>query len=124
MQRADDPRLGSLVKYHSPDNAEGDLVIIGYPVDIGVERNGGRVGSRFGPSAFRKYTISGFDSITLLIHYVNLYRKLQTKGAVKNMEYEIDLRAITITDKRDAVESPTSSSTEDGGDKKQEKETD
>jgi len=34
-----------------------DVVIVGFPYDIGCKRNGGRPGSRLGPEAFRLYGV-------------------------------------------------------------------
>jgi formiminoglutamase len=47
---SDDPRLGDHVK----QGADGALVIVGYPCDVGVARNNGRVGAKDGPDAVRK----------------------------------------------------------------------
>ena len=46
----DDIRLGDILGMGD----DGDIVLIGFPYDEGVRRNGGRVGSRLGPSAFRE----------------------------------------------------------------------
>lgn len=47
----DDPRIGQLLTA-SPDAAE--VVIVGFPSDEGVRRNGGRVGAAQGPAAIRQ----------------------------------------------------------------------
>src|SRR5690554_2120319 len=49
-----DPRLASFVKSTAEDVVEGSLVIIGFPSDEGVRRNGGRLGAAGGPSAIRE----------------------------------------------------------------------
>ncbi len=50
---ADDPRLGHLLgTATTPDDAR--VVIIGFPVDDGVRRNGGRPGAAGGPTAIRQ----------------------------------------------------------------------
>jgi formiminoglutamase len=49
----DDPRLGRwLAHQHDPRNAR--VVIVGFPVDEGVRRNGGRPGAVEAPSAIRE----------------------------------------------------------------------
>ena len=50
----DDPRLGSLVSFGSRPNPDSVLAIIGFPVDEGVRRNGGRVGSAEAPGSIRE----------------------------------------------------------------------
>lgn len=47
---SDDPRLGDIVK----QGDDGSLVLLGYPCDLGVARNKGRVGAQGGPDAVRK----------------------------------------------------------------------
>lgn len=48
----DDPRIGDHLS-QSDSLAEGGVAIIGFPVDVGVRRNGGRPGAAGGPAAFR-----------------------------------------------------------------------
>src|SRR4051812_32992347 len=49
----DDPRLGRLLgTATTPDTARA--VIVGFPVDEGVRRNGGRVGAAQAPTAIRQ----------------------------------------------------------------------
>lgn len=48
-----DPRLGD--RLAKPDAAEPAAVIVGFPVDEGVRRNGGRVGASQGPAAIRHW---------------------------------------------------------------------
>lgn len=59
----------------------GDVVLIGYPEDEGVRRNGGRPGARQGPGRFR--------------HWLHRY------GTADNPEEEADLFGITLTDAGD-----------------------
>jgi formiminoglutamase len=62
---------------------EGDLVLLGFPYDIGVERNGGRIGAKEGPTAFRKYYyLNPFESIRLM----------KRVGTIVNREYGVNLR--------------------------------
>lgn len=51
--REDDPRIGSLIA--SPPGNEPSLVLVGFPCDIGVRRNGGRTGSAAAPDAIRTF---------------------------------------------------------------------
>ncbi len=48
-----DPRLGDL--WATPGASEPRAVIVGFPVDEGVQRNGGRVGAAQGPAAIRHW---------------------------------------------------------------------
>ena len=69
-----DSRLG---KYLT-EGLDGDVVFVLYACDVGVKRNGGRVGARLGPAGF--------------LHF------LQTMGSLQNPEYEgIDLSRIKLT---------------------------
>jgi formiminoglutamase len=49
----DDPRLGHLLGSGLAGSDAPDVVILGFPSDEGVRRNGGRVGAARGPSAIR-----------------------------------------------------------------------
>jgi len=62
---------------------EGDIVIVGYPGDEGVIRNGGREGACSGPSFIRLC--------------------MQKVGTVLNPEFNIDLRKIKISDSGDVA---------------------
>ncbi|ELR23900.1 arginase [Acanthamoeba castellanii str. Neff] len=70
----DDPRLGALVV----PGEVGDIVVVGFPSDEGVKRNGGRPG---GPEAARKH--------------------LMKVGPLVNPEFGIDLRGLKIVDAGD-----------------------
>ena len=49
----DDPRIGHLIgKGCTAENAK--VVIVGFPTDKGVRRNGGRLGAAEGPAAIRQ----------------------------------------------------------------------
>jgi formiminoglutamase len=74
----DDPRLADTIE----DGEDGDIVIVGFPHDEGVRRNGGRVGAADGPSAFRK--------------------ALARFGTAVNLEFGgVDLRSVRVTDAGD-----------------------
>jgi formiminoglutamase len=59
VRRADDPRLGEGAKFWdgtaAPALRRGQAVVIGFPQDEGVRRNGGRVGAAAAPGEIRKY---------------------------------------------------------------------
>lgn len=50
----DDPRLGGLISSGAALERDCLLALIGFPVDEGVRRNGGRLGSAAGPAAIRE----------------------------------------------------------------------
>ena len=54
------------------------VVLLGFPCDEGVRRNGGRVGAAGGPDAVR--------------------RQLKKMGTVYNPEYDVDLSSIVLCD--------------------------
>ncbi len=57
-RRPDDPRLGEVVKFWRGDPAAlrpGRPVLIGFPQDEGVRRNGGRVGAAEAPREIRRW---------------------------------------------------------------------
>ena len=77
MSQGDDPRLGDLL-------VEGDcadIVLVGFPCDEGVRRNGGRVGARHGPAQFRA--------------------RVRRTGALLNRELQVDLRVLSVADAGD-----------------------
>lgn len=51
---ADDPRLGRWLADSHARASGADVVILGFPSDAGVARNGGRPGAAGGPAAIRK----------------------------------------------------------------------
>ncbi len=51
---SDDPRVGHLLGRKLTDDAKPKVVILGFPSDEGVRRNGGRVGASEGPDAIRQ----------------------------------------------------------------------
>ena len=51
---ADDPRIGRLIGAGLEDDAEPRVVLVGFPSDEGVRRNGGRTGARKAPLEIRK----------------------------------------------------------------------
>jgi formiminoglutamase len=71
---ADDPRLGHLLG-SATSSATARVVMVGFPVDEGVRRNGGRPGAAEGPTAIRQalYRLTPdaekFDAFTDLIRH-------------------------------------------------------
>lgn len=68
-RRPDDPRLGEVVEFWDGDPAAlcpGRAVLIGFPQDEGVRRNGGRVGAAEAPREIRRflYRQSTWDGIS------------------------------------------------------------
>ncbi|OAI48066.1 hypothetical protein AYO44_01295 [Planctomycetaceae bacterium SCGC AG-212-F19] len=58
QRRPDDPRLGEVVEFWNGDPAAlrpGRAVIVGFPQDEGVRRNGGRVGAAEAPREIRRW---------------------------------------------------------------------
>lgn len=55
--RADDPRIGNLIRFSRDGNAADGtrIVIVGFPSDEGVRINGGRVGAALGPDRIRHW---------------------------------------------------------------------
>src|SRR4051794_8420372 len=57
LRRPDDPRLDQLIEAWQGDAAAllpGRAVLVGFPQDEGVRRNGGRVGAAAAPDAIRQ----------------------------------------------------------------------
>ncbi len=68
-RRPDDPRLGECVEFWSggvPDLSRGRPVLIGFPQDEGVRRNGGRPGAAEAPRTIRHwlYRMTPWDATT------------------------------------------------------------
>jgi formiminoglutamase len=58
IRRADDPRLGEIIEVWQGDDAAlsaGRAVLIGFPQDEGVRRNGGRIGAAEAPNEIRRW---------------------------------------------------------------------
>jgi len=52
---ADDPRVGHLLGQGLSPGARPAAVLVGFPTDVGVRRNGGRPGAAEGPAAIRRH---------------------------------------------------------------------
>lgn len=58
MHKRNDPndvRLGETVLFEEQDYVTADAVLLGFPQDIGVQRNGGRVGAAQAPDVIRQH---------------------------------------------------------------------
>src|SRR5262249_52772812 len=58
MRRPDDPRVGDMIEFWHGDRAAlapGRAVLIGFPQDEGVRRNGGRPGAAQAPDQIRRW---------------------------------------------------------------------
>jgi len=73
MSKLGNARLGDILE----EGKHGDVVFVFFPCDIGVRRNGGRVGARWAPSRF--------------LHF------LKRMGCVENPEYAIDLSLLKLS---------------------------
>ncbi len=62
-----DPRFGEMVATDPQDYPAADLVILGCPQDIGVERNKGRSGASQGPAEIRRcfYRLAAPDNLAI-----------------------------------------------------------
>jgi formiminoglutamase len=68
-RRPDDPRLGEIVEFWDGNPAalrRGRAILIGFPQDEGVRRNGGRVGAAEAPREIRRflYRLTPWDGIS------------------------------------------------------------
>src|SRR5438309_3423471 len=58
VHRPDDPRLGEITEFWQGGDvalAPGRAVLIGFPQDQGVRRNGGRIGAAEAPKEIRRW---------------------------------------------------------------------
>jgi formiminoglutamase len=72
--KRDDPKLGTIME----EGISGNVVLIGFPFDEGVLRNGGRRGSELGPDCLRRF--------------------IPKIGPIVNSELEISLASLRISD--------------------------
>ena len=79
----DDPRIGHLLGRKLTSQANPQVVIIGFPADEGVRRNGGRTGAALGPDAIRQ----SFYQMTPLPEQNNsFYERLEYTRDLGNLE--------------------------------------
>jgi len=85
MSKKGDPRLGELLLQSLKETSviKTKIAILGYPCDIGVLRNNGRVGAKDGPAVIRQ--------------------KLPKLGPLSNPEWNIDLKDLHLVDRGDVL---------------------
>lgn len=84
----DDPRIGRLLSSRLSKGDAPEAVILGFPSDEGVRRNGGRVGAADGPAAIRNllYRMAPdprFDRLDDLVSRTSDLGDLETSGDVE-----------------------------------------
>jgi hypothetical protein len=84
----DDPRLGALIV----PGEVGDIVVVGFPSDEGVKRNGGRPGAAGSPSLFFHPLGSCTAHCTATGGPEAARKHLMKVGPLVNPEFGIDLR--------------------------------
>jgi formiminoglutamase len=77
----DDPRLGDLI-IASTAGEDVAAVIVGFPVDEGVRRNGGREGASAGPQAIRRWLYRLTPDARSLSQHSNLLRRTIDAGDI------------------------------------------
>src|SRR5262245_52579389 len=109
-RRPDDPRLGASVEFWDGDPAAlrpGRAVLVGFPQDEGVRRNGGRPGAAEAPDAIRHwlYRLTPWDGRT----GTNLARlppldlgNLRLRGGLEETQHDLG-RVIAALLERGAV---------------------
>lgn len=87
-----DVRLGEIVSAKEEDYATADIVIIGFPQDEGVARNGGREGARLAPDAVRRefYKLTPFGIKKRVFDFGNTI----IEGSLEN-SHEAHCRIVT-----------------------------
>jgi len=92
---AGDPRLGRLLGTDLGPGAQPRVVLVGFPVDEGVRRNGGRTGAAQGPLAIRQalYRLTP-DAFGAAAHAALLRRTLDAGDLVASGDLEADQEAL------------------------------
>jgi len=86
----DDPRIGHLLGRKLNDQTNPQVIIIGFPSDEGIRRNGGRVGAALGPDAIRQsfYQMTpqagGNNGFCKILEHTRDLGNLETSGNVEN----------------------------------------
>lgn len=81
----DDPRVGQVLGTHLEQVEHPRCVLVGFPTDVGVRRNGGRPGAAEGPRAIREF----------------FYRLVADRTLAGILERTLDLGDVTTTDALD-----------------------
>jgi formiminoglutamase len=84
----DDPRIGRLLGSRLPKGDSPEAIMLGFPSDEGVRRNGGRVGAADGPTAIRNLLYrmapdARFDRLEDLLSRTKDLGDLETSGDVE-----------------------------------------
>lgn len=91
----DDPRLGDLLGTRLGDGEAARAVLVGFPCDEGVRRNGGRVGAALGPVAIRGALARLTPDVEAPERYVDLVTRTRDLGDVPvTGALEADQRAL------------------------------
>jgi len=87
---ADDPRLGRLLGSRLGKNDPASAVLLGFPSDEGVRRNGGRVGAAGGPKAVRPalYRLTADPRSEKLADLLGRTRDLGDLEISRNLEFD------------------------------------
>ena len=78
----EDPRLGELIGRSETDVVEGSLVLIGFPTDEGVRRNGGRAGSAKAPATIREQLFRLTPDPRIFNRHIEVLRKIVDLGDI------------------------------------------
>jgi formiminoglutamase len=78
----DDPRVGHLLGRGVERPEDADCVLVGFPVDEGVRRNGGRTGAADGPAAIRRCLYKFTPDALQPDRFANLLRRTIDLGDV------------------------------------------
>lgn len=86
----DDPRLGRLLGSRLGENDPPQAVLLGFPSDEGVRRNGGRVGAAAGPKAIRPalYRLTADPRFEQFEHLLGRTRDLGDLEISRNLEFD------------------------------------
>jgi formiminoglutamase len=92
---ADDPRIGQFLSESVDENFAPQAVIIGFPSDEGVKRNGGRPGASQAPDAIRKQLYKMTPPADSYEPFVDLLKKSVDAGNVQTSgDVEADQEAL------------------------------
>lgn len=87
----DDPRLGDLIAQHT-DGEKVAAVIVGFPVDDGVRRNGGREGASRAPEVIRRWLYRltpdsrSLDPHKILLHHTIDAGDIRAEGDLPSLQ--------------------------------------
>lgn len=89
-----DPRIGHLLATSLADGASPLAVIVGFPTDEGVRRNGGRLGAQGGPGAIRKALYNLTPNVKYPEQFLSLIRRVRDVGDIPvtgNLEHDQEI---------------------------------